>query len=37
MMGWVPETKGGYIIPFLSLRLIIRMTLLLYILTGMLG
>jgi hypothetical protein len=37
MKGWVPETKGGYIIPFLSLRLIIRMTLILHIFTGMLG
>ena len=37
MKGWVPETKGGYIIPFLSLRFIIRMTLILHILTGMLG
>jgi len=37
MMGWVPETKGEYIIPFLSLRLIIKMTLILHILTGMLG
>jgi hypothetical protein len=37
MKGWVPETKRVYIIPFLSLRLIIRMTLTLHILTGMLG
>ena len=37
IMGWVPETKEGYIVPLLSLRLIIRMTFILYILTSMLG
>ena len=36
IMGWVPETKEGYIVPLLSLRLIIRMTFILYILTCML-